>query len=99
MRLVDLNPRWYTAVEGGPNVGFTFECPHCVREGEGWRLGVAVHEHGLFDPEPENLRQFPPGAVWEMTGGPEWDTISLTPSVDGSKAGHWHGFITNGEAS
>lgn len=25
------------------------------------------------------------------------ETISITPSLDASKAGHWHGHITNGE--
>jgi len=25
------------------------------------------------------------------------DNISVTPSIDASASGHWHGFITNGE--
>lgn len=28
---------------------------------------------------------------------PHCRTLTLTPSVDASKHGHWHGFITNGE--
>lgn len=96
MRLADLDPRWYVATKLGPRVGFTFNCPHCPSD-DPHRLGVAVHQDGLIDPEPENPKCWPPGHVWEMTGGEFWDTLSLTPSVDASKAGHWHGFITNGQ--
>lgn len=95
MRLVELEPRWYVATEGGPRVGFTFNCPHCSSSGV--RLGVAVHQDGLIDPEPDNPRCYPPGYVWEMTGGQHWDTVTLAPSVDASSSGHWHGFIQNGE--
>lgn len=96
MRLSELDPHWYAARENGPRVGFTFECPHCL--GGGQRLAVAVHEDGLIDPDPQGST-IPPGFIWEMTGDGTWDTISLTPSVDASKVGHWHGFITNGGIS
>ena len=34
--------------------------------------------------------------AWTMTG--EFpDSVTLTPSVDTSKHGHWHGLVTNGE--
>ena len=26
-----------------------------------------------------------------------FETMTVTPSLDGSAAGNWHGFITNGE--
>ena len=41
---------------------------------------------------------FGPGAAkrWTKTGD-TFDTMTLTPSIDTSAAGHWHGFITNGE--
>lgn len=29
--------------------------------------------------------------------GREFETMTTTPSIDGSASGHWHGFITNGE--
>lgn len=96
MRLTKLEPRWYTASDGGPRVGFTFNCPHCPPE-DPHRLGVAVHQDGLIDPEPDNPKCWPPGHVWSITGGESWETISLMPSVDASASGHWHGFITNGE--
>lgn len=96
MRLTDLEPRWYVAGEGGPRVGFTLNCPHCPAD-DLHRIAVAVHQDGLIDPEPDNPKCGAAGYVWEMTGGDDWATLSLTPSVDASNAGHWHGFITNGE--
>ena len=37
---------------------------------------------------------------WTVAGGIEnatFDTMTVTPSLDGSAGGLWHGFITNGE--
>jgi hypothetical protein len=37
---------------------------------------------------------------WTITGGIEaatFETLTVTPSLDGSAGGNWHGFITNGE--
>jgi hypothetical protein len=36
---------------------------------------------------------------WKIAGGIEnasFETMSVTPSIDGSAGGLWHGFITNG---
>jgi hypothetical protein len=41
-----------------------------------------------------------PDAHWQVAGGLEaadFATLTVTPSLDGSAAGNWHGFITNGE--
>lgn len=38
----------------------------------------------------------PPGAHWTREGD-AFATLTITPSVDASKSGHWHGFITTGE--
>lgn len=35
--------------------------------------------------------------IWELNGVEDFHNLTLTPSVDASKVGHWHGFITNGE--
>ena len=38
--------------------------------------------------------------AWTVAGGiaaAAFTTISVTPSLDGSAGGFWHGFITNGE--
>jgi Family of unknown function (DUF6527) len=34
--------------------------------------------------------------VWKRNGETFAD-LTLAPSIDASKSGHWHGFITNGE--
>lgn len=93
MKLLDLNPRWFVLHEGGPRVGFTFDCPHCCAR----RLGVGVHDEArriIQDQEPD---AHAPGVVWEITGGTDFHDISLTPSIDARRWGCWHGFITNGQ--
>jgi Family of unknown function (DUF6527) len=107
MKLIELEPHWWG--DGSRRLGVTFLCPHCRTI----RLGIAfanppdgglpspvvtttmphcirdhVHVHRSFD--------VPPGALWQRTGE-TFDTLSLAPSVDASKSGHWHGFVTNGE--
>lgn len=37
-----------------------------------------------------------PSIAWTRQGH-DFATISITPSLDASGAGHWHGHITNGE--
>lgn len=98
MRLVDLNPRWYCVGKAENIVGFTFDCPCCVNKENSVRLAIAVHIDGTdIDPYPENPKQIPAGTlVWNITGGKTFDDLSVSPSVDASNQGHWHGFITNG---
>lgn len=36
--------------------------------------------------------------AWQRTGD-DFASMSVTPSIDASAAGHWHGFITNGECA
>lgn len=36
--------------------------------------------------------------VWKREGD-AFETLTLTPSIDASAHGHWHGFITNGEVT
>lgn len=107
MKLTELDPRWFTfhgwASASPFRVGMTFLCPHCRNE----RLGV------LFDKpiDPDNVALSPTAGfdydpvkfgaglnmrVWNRTGD-TFETLTLTPSIDGSGVGHWHGFITNGE--
>lgn len=95
MRLIDLEPRWYERGEGN-RVGMTFECPHCRETGQ--RLAVALHLDGTnMDPDPDNPQQFAADErIWTVVGGSGFEDLTLTPSIDASASGHWHGFITNG---
>ena len=92
-----------------PPVGFrnglTFLCPHCVALGNReQRLGVT------FTPSLGPMDWLTPGQpitdpkdnVWTRDGGDSFDSLSLSPSIDTSQgridfAGHWHGYIKNGE--
>ncbi len=99
MKLTELEPRWLNE-----NV-FAFRCPHCrntwltcknVAFGNKEQRELAIAA-GL---EPTGPRY---GAVLTMPAVAwQWDvadftTMSITPSIDASKSGHWHGFVTKGE--
>ena len=105
--LTDLAPRWWG--DGSRRLGVTFLCPHClgVRLGiafanppDGGLPSAIVTNDGM----PKSIRDHvhvartfdvPPGFLWHRTGD-DFATMSLTPSVDASKSGHWHGSVTNG---
>jgi hypothetical protein len=36
------------------------------------------------------------GVLWQRTGD-DFEDLTLTPSIDASNSGHWHGFITGGQ--
>jgi hypothetical protein len=43
----------------------------------------------------DSVIPFRPGTIWQIMGDFSTD-MTITPSVDASNAGHWHGHITNG---
>ena len=102
-RLTDLDPFWL--VKDGRRVGFSFVCPadsrwrqivlaERVKTSEQWALTNAVRPHSA-----ENTQTA--GVSWTIAGGIEnasFDTMTVTPSVDGSAGGLWHGWIRDGEA-
>lgn len=97
MRLTDLQPKWIYKSKI-----FAFLCPHCKKDwltckrvvmshrqqreiveiafGEGWSSVVVLCEDAC---------------AWAFTSF-DFETISVTPSLDASKSGNWHGHITNG---
>jgi len=104
MKLTELEPRWFGGGADNKEIhGLSFQCPHCKTI----RLGVPFHHSApqrMSDDQSihHTLGEF----IWQITGdAPIFDglkhggfeSVSLTPSVDASKIGHWHGFITNGE--
>lgn len=97
MRLTDLDPRWL--LKDGKRVGFTFICP----TDRNWRQSCFVaptpscEQWDLFgELDVQGCR---PDCSWTIAGGIEaadFATMTVTPSLDGSKGGLWHGFITAG---
>jgi hypothetical protein len=91
-------------IKDGRRAGFTFTSP----AKSDWRQSCFVenisrHEQWeLFADQgfPHNTQGCKQDCVWVVAGGIEsadFATISVTPSLDGSKGGLWHGFVTNGD--
>lgn len=106
MRLADLNPRWFTYGNSPDIVGVTFDCPCCTPNGKPNslgqnyrpRLGVLFVEEIDRDGLSNEIHWTRAGRKWNRTGE-TFDTLTLTPSIDASNFGHWHGVITNGVAT
>ena len=105
MRLIDLSPRWFDVPgRGGAIDGVSFLCPHCQKV----RLAVQFTPMGvdatLAAAAPAGFPGHEPvliplvGLVWTRTGE-TFDVLTLSPSVDASASGHWHGFVQQGQAS
>lgn len=97
MRLVDLDPRWVKHFSDGPRTGFSFWCPHCGTQ----RLAIPftptmpdgiLQALGVAWPNPYVNK----GNCWQRVGE-TFENMTLSPSIDASALGHWHGHITNGE--
>ncbi len=113
MKLTDLDPKWFDV--GGNNsnkdgLSFLCPCPKC-QIGSPVRLAVQfanpIGDYPAIEMTAKErnrhvleLKTFdvPPGTMWRREGE-TFETISLSPSVDASQAGHWHGNITNGEVA
>ena len=90
MKLTELNPRWVIEqkeFEPRMGMGISFDCPHCGKQ----RLGVFFANP--IDGHPAALRV---EKLWQRDGV-KFENLTLTPSVDCSAMGCWHGNITNGE--
>lgn len=99
MRLIDLEPRWYSAGGNGvtrngqpvphrEGVGVSFRCP-C---GCGTRLGISFSNPLDGGPEVEGI-----GNTWARTGN-TFETLTLSPSIQRADPGgcRWHGFLRDG---
>ena len=112
MKLVDLNPRWVNDHDAPADAlqGVSFDCPCCVgRPDKASRLAIFFANPVSMDPpanisgpghiarlEANHLTDHHVGSVlWQRTGD-TFETLTLSPSVDCSKWGHWHGWIQNG---
>lgn len=100
MRLLELEPRWIH-----DNV-FVFKCPHCVADGwkrQHWlsckNVAMSTSEQiKLFEGAMDHAVVVPmrQDCCWNISGK-DFATMSITPSIDASPSGDWHGNITDGE--
>jgi hypothetical protein len=105
MRLTDLDPRWL--VKDGKRVGFMFKSPKvdsgyfqsCLSVAMPKREQFRLFEAAVGEDEYK-VQPCKPEFAWTIAGGIDaatFETMTVTPSLDGSAGGLWHGFITNGE--
>ncbi|MBY0581547.1 MAG: hypothetical protein K2P68_01335 [Sphingomonas sp.] len=103
MKLIDLDPRWL--IKDGLRVGFVFKSPTNQAEWQScFENPPSIGEQcDLFDEqvgEDAIVQPCNAAAHWQIAGGinaASFETMTVTPSLDGSAGGLWHGFITNGE--
>lgn len=99
MKLTDLSPRWLT-----PDT-FIFQNP---TGGTDWlsctRVGLTFMEQQklFYKDNPDLVGRsvvgMTRGYAWTFAGS-DFATLTVTPSLDFSASGNWHGFITNGEVA
>ena len=92
------NPAWYQTCffEAGRKT-LTCDRPEC-NEADVWacphsQLGL-VEAAGL---DSDHVQACEPHCAWTVHGPLDFEVLTVTPSLDGSKGGLWHGFIRNGE--
>jgi hypothetical protein len=103
VKLVELEPRWIH-----PNM-FVFLCPHCREIFLTCKnIEMMMHEQvAIFEREfgedwANRVVPAREGVAWSIAGydpnnpGAAFQTGTVTPSIDASASGHWHGHITNG---
>lgn len=105
MRLIDLDPRWL--VLDGVKVGFVFRSPtnqkwyqSCLFKKTSFKDQCKLLQTvNLVDDEghPQKVQTCNADCDWTWFAGTSFEDISITPSLDGSAGGLWHGHITNGE--
>jgi hypothetical protein len=100
VRLTDLNPRWaadYDILIGGAVVhdadrkgmAISFDCPCCLGA-----TRLCVFFANPIDGKPPS-DDYDSTHLWTRTGE-TFENLQLSPSIDASEHGHWHGWITDG---
>jgi hypothetical protein len=90
VRLVELDPGWFVTDEGRRGMGITFLCPCCRIQ------HLRIWFANPIDGGPPAAPGVFPLPRWKRSGD-TFDTLTIEPSIDCSKFGHWHGHITAGE--
>lgn len=102
MRLIELNPRWALDAdivvgdrvvhdEQREGMGLSFDCPCCRGTERATRLAVFFRNPIDGKPASDDYQN-----LWTREGT-TFAGLTLSPSIDASQHGHWHGFIRNGE--
>lgn len=96
MKLTELDPRWIT-----PDV-FIFRSPSGAGDWLTCKRAPIPHQHRFFYEQcPELKGQHIVGTrddfCWSFEAGGDFSTLTVTPSIDASASGNWHGFIVDGE--
>jgi hypothetical protein len=92
MKLTELDPNWFITDDARRGMGLTFRCP-CNPACDTY-LGIWFANP--IDGGPAAPADCKPAPRWQRTGE-NFETLSVTPSIDASSSGHWHGFIVSGE--
>jgi hypothetical protein len=90
MKLTELDPGWIVEKPGRQGMGVSFMCP-CCRD-----IHLAVWFANPIDGGPPAHSDIDPKPRWVRTGE-TFETLTVTPSIDASQSGHWHGYIRSGE--
>ena len=113
MRLLDLDPLWCSdfGAPAHAKQGVTFLCPHCRKIRLGVWFDVPIHGSPPINIEKERSARLDcdhpehqPELAEVHFGGKHWhregdsfENLTLTPSLDCSHFGHWHGNVVNGQ--
>lgn len=90
------NPKWRQTCFFVPSPRM-FACDAC-RGLDEWKCPHS--QSGLVEAagiDPEWFQGCTAGIAWTVHGPLDFAVLTITPSIDGSAGGLWHGFITNGE--
>lgn len=96
--IVDLDPHWIRDAASRV-VGVRFACPTCTSLEGAVNICVLFRnplDGGQGAPEGCGLPGDNGGERWERAGS-TFETLTLSPSVDCSRCGHWHGFVAKGD--
>ena len=99
MKLIDLEPTWlspdvfmFKNPTGGPDWLTCKRVPMSHRE-----QAILVYKNNPHKNEDndQDIVLSKPEFAWTFVGN-DFATLTVTPSIDASASGNWHGFITNG---
>jgi hypothetical protein len=102
MKLTELDPRWL--IKDDKRVGFTFRSPtdpkwrqSCFVQPTPMRDQMALFEAMHGDEGIQPCKQSIAWTIEDEIENANFDTMTVSPSLDGSAGGLWHGHITKGQ--